>query len=178
MNALTVGLHPDFPDAVWAVVEQPANEMYRLHYDPTTNTFARTSLLSLTHARSFNGAYGWVGGLGNPPERHCDLILVTERPLAAGAVVAARIGGIFYRGDGDHKVVALDVEASTARADDIFSLPAPTASTLFGLYSHLTDAEGWYGRDEACTYLRGWIATACSDTLDTGDRCVRAITCP
>jgi inorganic pyrophosphatase len=159
MDIRTVGLHPDFPCTVWAVVEQPAAEPYRLQYEPEAYRFTRTELRSLTHMRGFVGAYGWIGGLGTPPDRHCDLILMTERPLAAGEVVLARIAGIFYRRDGDHKVVAVDVEAPYGTPGaDILTLPAPVTGSLFRLYPEVGEGEGWHGREEACAYLCRWTA--------------------
>src|SRR4051794_2427164 len=102
-----LSLHPGFPDQVWVVVEQPAHEPYRLAYDPGQGAFVRTGVRSLPHARGFSGAYGWIGGLGMPPGPHFDVLLVTRTAWEAGAVVPAYLCGVFYRHDGDHKLVAL-----------------------------------------------------------------------
>jgi len=34
--------------------------------------FARTAYKSLFYDRGFSGVYGWIGGLGTPPEPHYD----------------------------------------------------------------------------------------------------------
>ena len=118
MNLTTVGLHPDFPEKVWIVVEQPKNEPHRLRYDRASG-FKRTPHKSLLFARGFSGVYGWVGGLGTPPEPHLDVLLLTHQNHKAGDVLLGFVCGVFYRGDGDHKLVALEAErrAAVARAD-------------------------------------------------------------
>lgn len=108
MDARQVGRHPEFPRLVWAVVEQPPGEEYRLRYHPEDGSFRRTQWKNLAYVRGFTGAYGWIGSLGTPPDRHCDVIIITRQQLRPGAVALAHPCGIFYRSDGDHKVAALD----------------------------------------------------------------------
>ncbi len=119
MNLATVGLHPDFPEKVWVVVEQPKGEPHRLRYDRASGSFERTPHKSLTFERGFSGAYGWVGGLGTPPAPHLDVLLLTHQDRKVGDVLLGFVCGVFYRGDGDHKLVAPDAErrAAVARAD-------------------------------------------------------------
>ena len=59
MNSKSVVLHPEYPDKVWIVVEQPRDEPMR--YEPVTGTFGRSVDRSLLYHRGFSGAYGWVG---------------------------------------------------------------------------------------------------------------------
>ncbi len=127
--------HSDFPATVWVVVEQPPGEEYRLDYNPEDGSFRRSESRSLVYDRGFTGAYGWVERLGAPPDRHCDAILITRRALRPGDAVAAHPCGIFYRGDGDHKLVALDEELwGTVDRPDLAALDPETAAEVRALY--------------------------------------------
>jgi len=106
----TVGLHPEHPVKVWIVVEQPRDEPIRLAFDPASQTFIPTQYRSLMHVRGFRGVYGWIGGSGTPPLSHLDVMLLTHQNPRPGDILEGYICGIFFRRDGDHKLVALDVE--------------------------------------------------------------------
>lgn len=159
----------DFPALLWAVVEQPPGARYRFDYSPEDGTFRETRSVSLFYDRGFSGAYGWVDGLGHPPDRHCDVILLTHQSPRPGDRMLAHTCGIFYRGDGDHKVVALDdaLRATVARPD-LDALGATTAAELRACYPRLDPGEGWWDAAEARAYLRRW------DTATAGDRPRRA----
>lgn len=155
MDIKAVPLHPDFPEKVWIVVEQPANEEYRLAYDPVHETFIRTNIKSLSHARGFSGVYGWIGGLGTPPEKHFDVFLVTKRKPRAGDILSGYICGVFYRRDGDHKLVALDVDLiTTVERADLACFDKATYTEVTRLYPEVGKNEGWYGAEEARSYLK------------------------
>ena len=153
INALA--LHPDFPEKVWVVVEQPSQEPYRLKYDPVTGTFSRLTIISLTYERGFSGAYGWIGGLGIPPEPHFDVLLVTRQNPQPGDILEAYICGVFFRADNDHKFVALDPElkGSVVRAD-LDALDPETQAELKRLYPRIGENEGWFDAETACSFLR------------------------
>jgi inorganic pyrophosphatase len=153
-NLQSVGLHPEFPSKVWVVVEQPRGEQYRLEYDPGEGTFRRTETMSLLYARDFGGAYGWIGGLGTPPGRHCDVILITRKDPAPGEVIPALVCGIFIRRDNDHKVVAIDQALHPSAEADLFSLDEAMRREVLKLYPEVGENEGWFGRQEACAYLQ------------------------
>jgi hypothetical protein len=151
----TLAVHPGFPVQVWVVVEQPAHEPYRLAYHPGAGTFVRTAVRSLSHARGWRGAYGWIGGLGQPPGPHFDVFLLTPLAWEAGAVVPAALCGIFYRRDGDHKLLALDAALRpTVPAADLAALDPAMQADLYRLYPDVGPGEGWRGADEARAYLR------------------------
>ena len=155
MNVPTVSLHPDFPEKVWVVVEQPRSEPHRLRYDRVSGSFERTPHKSLMFERGFSGAYGWVGGLGTPPEPHLDILLLTHQNPQPGNVLLGVICGVFYRGDGDHKLVALDAERRAEMTGaDIDALDKPTQDELLRLYPDVREHEGWHGAEEARAYLR------------------------
>ena len=159
MNITTVGLHPD-PEKVWIVVEQPKGEPHRLRYNRASGSFERTPHKSLTFERGFSGAYGWVGGLGTSPEPHLDVLLLTHQNPQPGDVLSGVVCGVFFRGDGDHKLVALGAErrATVARAD-FFALDSTTQDELRRLYPDVRENEGWYGVEEARACLRSSLQT-------------------
>lgn len=148
-------LHPQHPDRVWVVVEQPKGEARRLGYDPDSETFRPTGFLSLVHARGFGGVYGWIAGTGLPPGPHFDVLLFTDRHPVAGEVLEGFTCGVFMRGDGDHKFVAVD-DAWRARmaAPTLGSLPPGAMDELRRLYPRVGEGEGWHESDVATAYLR------------------------
>jgi tRNA(adenine34) deaminase len=149
----------DFPDRIAVVIEQPPGEEYRLEYDPRNGSFRRTPHRSLVYERGFTGAYGWIAGLGAPPGRHCDVVLITRRSLRPGDLVPARTVGIFYRSDGDHKLVALDdALRETVAHPDLTALDPAMAAEVRALYPRISGNEGWWGAEEARAYLRRWDA--------------------
>jgi hypothetical protein len=154
----TAQLHPDFPEKVWVVIEQPPCEPYRFSYDPDLNTFSRTPHLSLLHARGFSGAYGWIAGSGTPPEPHLDILLLTKEKPQAGDVILGYVCGVFFRGDGDHKFVAMDAAwRETVPYPDLSTLDAATYNQLTGIYPQVGVNEGWDGAAEAYAYLKSHI---------------------
>lgn len=157
MDVRQVGRHPEYPRLVWVVIEQPPGEEYRLRYHPEDDSFRRTQWKNLAYVRGFTGAYGWIGGLGTPPDRHCDVILITRQQLRPGAVALAHPCGIFYRSDGDHKVAALDdALRSTVERPALAALAASDASALRRLYPGMDATEGWWDAVEVRAYLERW----------------------
>lgn len=150
-----VRLHPQHPERVWVVVEQPKGETRRLGYDPESETFHATGYLSLVHARGFGGVYGWIGGTGLPPGPHFDVLLFTDRHPVAGEILEGHTCGMFMRGDGDHKFVAVD-DAWWARmaAPNLECLPPDAMDELRRLYPRVGEGEGWLDAAAATAYLR------------------------
>ena len=149
-----INIHPDFPKKVWIIVEQPRNEPYRLKYDPISNRFIQTKFRSLIFERGFNGVYGWIGGLGLPPDPHCDIYLLTQKNPQVGDVLLGYVCGVFYRDDVDHKIFAIDPDwEKGAFKSDLAFLDKETKSNLESLYPRISESEGWYGAKEAHLYL-------------------------
>lgn len=148
-------LHPEFPAAIWVVVEQPPGEERRLKFEPASGEFVATGQRSLVFARGFRGAYGWIGGLGDPPALHADALLVTRRSLAPGGVAAGWVVGMFRRGDGDHKVVAVDVDLLVPPdRRDLFKLDEAMRAEVMAVYPQAGPGEGWQCAAKAMRYLR------------------------
>ena len=147
--------HPDFPEKVWVVIEQPSREPYRFYYDPVSDTFIRKTIKSLIFERGFSGAYGWIGGMGTPPNPHFDVLLITGKDLQPGDVVEGYICGVFFRADNDHKFVALDADLRyRVYKPDIDSMDPETHAQLMRLYPQIGENEGWFGADVARDYLK------------------------
>ncbi len=155
MNSRNVVLHPEYPGKAWIVIEQPRGEPMRMRYEPLTGKFRRSSDYSLLHHRGFTGAYGWIGGTGAPPNPHFDVMVLTREDLQPGDVMLGHICGVFIRGDGDHKFVAMD-EAWRVRTgcSDFDALDAATQDELRRLYPEVGVGEGWFGAAFAQDYLR------------------------
>ncbi len=155
MNSKSVVLHPDYPDKAWIVVEQSRDEPMRMRYEPVTGTFRRSADYSLLHHRGFTGAYGWIGGTGAPPDPHFDVMVLTRENLQPGDVLLGHICGVFIRGDGDHKFVAMDNAWRHRAGCDCFDrLDAATQDELRRLYPRVDPGEGWFGAAYARDYLR------------------------
>ncbi len=160
MSINSIGLHPDFPEKVWVIVEQPRDEPYRFAYDPTSQTFTPTTYKSLFYGRGFRGVYGWMSGSGTPPQSHYDVMLLTNQNPRPGDVLEGFICGVFFRRDGDHKFVALDVELRhTVASPDLAALDEATYKHLMDLYPDVGEGEGWCGAAIACAHLEKKKAT-------------------
>jgi inorganic pyrophosphatase len=145
--------HPDFPYRVWVVIEQPRNEPKRFRFLPETREFVRTKVDSLVFRRGFSGAYGWISGTGMPPDPHFDVLVLTERDVAPGAVVEIAIAGMFFMGSGDHKFVGVDIESSAFGKPDWPLLTPQIREELERTYPHVGEGEGWRGAAEARNHL-------------------------
>ena len=154
MDINSIVLHPEFPQKVWVIVEQPPNEPYRFFYDPVSKTFSRSSYKSLTYERGFSGVYGWIGGSGIPPAPHHDVLLLTRQSPSVGNVLLGYVCGVFLRHDNDHKFVAVDDEIRQTMAKmDLASLDEFFHHELLRLYPRVGEGEGWYGAEVAFSYL-------------------------
>jgi inorganic pyrophosphatase len=155
MDIHSIVLHPEFPQKVCVIVEQPHNEPHRWSYDPETGTFSRLPNKSLFYDRGFtSGVYGWIGGSGIPPGPHHDVILLTEQFPSCGDVLLGHICGVFLRQDNDHKFVAVDDDIRQGmETADLAFLDKAYYRELMQLYPRIDEGEGWYGAEVAFSYL-------------------------
>ena len=156
MDINSIVLHPEFPQKVWMIVEQPRNEPYRWSYDPQRGTFSRLTSKSLFYDRGFtSGVYGWIGGSGIPPGPHHDILLLTRQFPSCGDILLGHICGVFLRQDNDHKFFAVDNEIKQdMKTADIASLDEAYYQELLRLYPIIGKGEGWYGAEVAFLHLR------------------------
>lgn len=131
---------------MYMIVEQTSAYPMRMIYHPETGKFAQSEHESLFHARQFPYPYGWIEGSGTPPEPHWDCLLLSGGEFALGDRVEIRIVGIFRRGDGDHKYLAVEASRDVS---DYEQLSEREKDALHRLYPRVREGEGWFGRDEA-----------------------------
>lgn len=154
MDFSPVTLHPEFPQKVWVIVEQPRNEPDRFSYDPVSKSFYRTSYKSLGYARGFSGVYGWIGGSGIPPDPHHDVMLFTSQSPSFGDILVGHICGVFIRQDNDHKFVAVDDEIrNSMSAADLSCLRKDLYAELLRIYPKIDEGEGWHNVEIAFSHL-------------------------
>lgn len=147
-------IHPHFPQQVWVVIEQPPGESQRIEYDLETAQFVKTDYGFLPNHRGYKHAYGWIGGLGHPPQSHVDVFLITDQPLKPGSICVGYPCGVFFRRDGDHKVVALDLLYAQQHPSLEFDhLGLAMQQELKAIYPDVAANEGWKNRESACQYL-------------------------
>jgi inorganic pyrophosphatase len=155
MDLRNLTLHPNFPEQVWVVVEQPRGEPYRLQFDPVQGIFKRTEHLALTFTRRFSGVYGWIGGTGLPPAPHFDVLLCTRQSPQPGEVVQGHVCGMFKHQSGDHKFVAVDDEMRhTLSSVTLTALSRSLFEELICLYPLVRNGEGWFCAETAVAYLK------------------------
>lgn len=147
-------MHPEHPRLVYAVIEQPRGEPHRIQFDPVSQEFRRTHLLSLLHERGFSGGYGWIAGTGLPPQPHFDVLVLTLQQVSPGDVVEGQIAGMFMRGDGDHKFVAVAADLlADGGVADFDHLSDRWRDELRALYPRIGKGEGWRGAQAAVEFL-------------------------
>ena len=154
MDFSSVTLHPEFPQKVWVIVEQPRNEPDRYSYDPIRKSFYRTSYKSLGYLRGFSGVYGWIGGSGIPPNPHHDVMLFTNQSPSFGDILVGHICGVFIRQDNDHKFVAVDDEIGNSMTTaDLSCLKKDLFDELIRQYPRIDEGEGWHNAEIAFSHL-------------------------
>ncbi|MBE5767602.1 MAG: hypothetical protein E7335_10640 [Clostridiales bacterium] len=128
------------------VVEQTYKYPMRMEYNPETNSFTETEYRSLYYERNFTKPYGWIKESGNPPLRHWDCILMTDKEYNLGDVIEIKVIGVFKRNDFDHKYVVVE---ETRDVDDLSALTKTEMDELNKLYPRIRMGEGWFGKEVA-----------------------------
>ena len=127
-------------------VEQTNRYPMRMEFDCETNTFRESAYRSLMYERGFTKPYGWIKESGTPPKPHWDCILLADGEFSLGDEVEIEVIGVFRRGDGDHKYIAVE----TARAiSDLSQITEDEREELCRLYPCVREGEGWCGREMA-----------------------------
>jgi len=128
------------------VVEQTIDYQKRMKYHPETNKFVETESDSLGFGKNVPYPYGWLKDHGTPPERHLDILLISDRKYELGQTVSVKVIGVFIRNDGDNKLVAILPERIES---DYSQLPEKEKELLLKLYPGKYEGEGWFGLDRA-----------------------------
>ena len=128
------------------IVEQTIKHPMRMIYDPDNGSFTASDCKSLLFERNFTQPYGWIKESGTPPDRHWDCILMTDNEYNLGDEVEIKVIGVFKRADFDHKYIAVE---AVRDIDDYTELSIAEKSDLNKLYPHISEGEGWFGKEAA-----------------------------
>ena len=131
-----------------AKIEQTYAYPKRIKYIAASDSFIEKDGDSLSYVRGVKQPYGWITESGTPPCDHLDVIVMTDREFALGDTVKVKIIGLFYRGDGDHKLVGV---LTDREIDDFSELSEEEKEDMHRLYPRedKEKGEGWYGREKA-----------------------------
>lgn len=134
-----------------AVIEQTHKYPKRMKYIAETNSFIEKDSFSLSYKRGVHQPYGWIKESGTPPNPHLDVIIMTDKDFELGDEVGVKIIGVFYRNDGDHKLVAV---LADREVEDFSQLEASEKEDMHRLYPREDAGEGWFGKEKAEAVLR------------------------
>ncbi len=129
-----------------AKIEQTFAYRKRMKYIAETDSFIAKDCDSLGFVRNVRQPYGWIKQSGTPPQPHLDVYIMTERDFELGDEVEVRIIGVFWRADGDHKLVGVTLDRSIS---DFSELSDVEKEAMRRLYGGKYEGEGWFGRDRA-----------------------------
>lgn len=129
-----------------ARIEQTIAYPKRMKYLRETDSFTEKEYDSLSFVRNVPEPYGWIVESGTPPERHLDVIVMSDKDYALGDTENVRVVGVFRRNDGDHKLVAVPVDRDVY---DFTELTDAEKADMHRLYPLEDPGEGWFGRTEA-----------------------------
>lgn len=128
------------------IVEQTRDYPMRMEYDPVSREFHAGKHRSLAFERSFTKPYGWIRESGTPPQPHWDCILLSDGEFSLGDEVEIRVIGVFMRGDGDHKYIAVEI---SRKIQDLSEITEAERDELHRLYPRVREGEGWFGSEQA-----------------------------
>lgn len=130
------------------IIEQTYKYPKRMKYIQETNSFIEKDCSSLGYARNVKFPYGWIKESGTPPQPHLDAYIITRREFELGDEAEVDIIGVFWRTDGDHKLVGV---LTDNKISDFSELSDEEKEELYRLYGKFGKYEGetWYGREKA-----------------------------
>ena len=137
-----------------ARIEQTKEYQKRMKYIREKDSFVEKDCDSLSYVRNVPEPYGWITESGTPPERHLDVIIMSDKAYALGDTENVRIIGVFRRNDGDHKLVAVPIERNIV---DFFELTEAEKADMHRLYPKEDPGEGWFGVDKAKETIDGYF---------------------
>jgi inorganic pyrophosphatase len=127
-------------------IEQTPTSKMRMQYDPSTDSFHTTEYKSLLFERGYTGYYGWITETGTPPEKHLDVLLLSDNEIDIGQKLQSRIIGCFQRSDGDHKFIGVQLDSQFSCYSE---LSLETKTMLNDIYPIKKENEIWLTEREA-----------------------------
>ncbi|MDH3740705.1 MAG: inorganic diphosphatase [Hyphomicrobiales bacterium] len=161
IDAISIGEDP--PEEVNVIIEVPiGGEPIKYEMDKEAGTMVVDRFL-YTSMR-YPGNYGFIPHTLSEDGDPVDVLIVSQRTLVPGAVIACRPIGVMNMKDeagGDEKIVAVPVSRITQRYDkvgDISDLPEIQVKQIEHFFTHYKDLEsgkwaktlGWGGHEMAC----------------------------
>jgi inorganic pyrophosphatase len=160
IDAIPIGRDP--PREVNVIVEVPVGgEPIKYEMDKAAGTLFVDRFLYT--AMRYPGNYGFIPHTLSDDGDPCDVLIVNQRQIVPGAVIAVRPVGVLKMQDeagGDEKIIAVPVSRLTRRYDKVQScadLPEITLKQIDHFFQHYKDLEpnkwvrvlGWGGTEEA-----------------------------
>lgn len=139
------------------VIEQTKAFKKRMKYYPTNHTFVETDFDSLMYIRNFPYPYGWIKETGTPPQKHLDVILISDEDYELGVEKELNLIGVFMRDDGDHKLISVLKE--NKKVKDLPDLSTDELNKLYNLYPEVSNNEGWHGKEKAEIVVDNYLSS-------------------
>ena len=164
IDAIPVGKNP--PHEVNVIVEVPVGgEPIKYEMDKASGTLFVDRFL-YTSMR-YPGNYGFIPHTLSDDGDPCDVLIVNQRGIVPGAVVACRPVGVLKMTDeagGDEKILAVPVSRLTRRYEKVLNytdLPQITLQQIEHFFTHYKDLEttkwvkvlGWGDSEEAARLI-------------------------
>lgn len=111
--------------------------------------------------------YGWILGCGSPPNKHLDVLMITNKQYNLGDKLTGKVIGVFYRIDGDHKIVCLEQDDNI---NDITELSNNDKELLKNLYSGKYYGDAWLNSEDAEEIIK--TGHPIDKTIEVGKRSV------
>lgn len=171
IDAISIGDNP--PESVNAIIEVPiGGEPIKYEMDKNAGTMVVDRFL-YTSMR-YPGNYGFIPHTLSEDGDPVDLLIVSQRTLVPGAVIACRPVGVMKMVDeagGDEKIIAVPVSRITQRYEKVKNytdLPEIQVKQIEHFFEHYKDLEsgkwartdGWGDADEAKRLIEQAIARA------------------
>ena len=168
-RAITAGRNP--PKDVNVIIEIPlGGAPVKYELDKTSGALAVDRFLHT--AMFYPGNYGFIPQTLSDDGDPCDVLVVSQVPVVAGAVVRCRPVGALVMNDeagGDEKIIAVPVDALAPFYSNVRSyrdLPKIMCEQIAHFFQHYKDLEKgkwvtvarWGGPDEAAELIRAAIA--------------------
>jgi inorganic pyrophosphatase len=175
LDALPIGKNP--PHEVNVLVEVPVGgEPIKYEIDKASGALIVDRFLYT--AMRYPGNYGFIPHTLSDDGDPCDVIIVNQRGLLPGSVVAVRPVGVLRMQDeagGDEKIIAVPAPKVTRRYEHVHSytdLPQITLQQIQHFFEHYKDLEpgkwvkvlGWGDAAEARSLIEASIARAAAVT--------------
>ena len=171
IDSISIGANP--PKEVNVIVEVPVGgEPIKYEMDKAAGTMVVDRFLYT--AMRYPGNYGFIPHTLSDDGDPIDVLIVSQRTLVPGAVIAVRPVGVLNMKDeagGDEKIVAVPVSRITQRYDkvhDVADLPEILVRQIEHFFTHYKDlepgkwaqTEAWGGHGEAEQLINEAIARA------------------